>query len=145
MKNYGKIFKLTMWALIAISVVLLVLGFIIGFEANGGKLVDVMFYWTYAMIAIALIAVIVFGAWIGFKNNPKSIVKVGIALVVVVVVCGLAYLLAPGKPAVGMLDQPSAGTLKLTDTVLNLTYLAGGLAILSIIVGEIVTSVRNKK
>ena len=44
-----------------------------------------------------------------------------------------------------MLEQPSKSTLKLTDTILNLTYLVGGLTILSIIVGEIVAGIRNKK
>ena len=34
--------------------------------------------------------------------------------------------------------------LFITDTILNLTYLAGGLAILAIIVGEILSAVRNK-
>ena len=145
MKNYGKIFKLTMWVLLAISVVLLVLGFIAGWTNNDGKFVDILFFWTYAMLIIAVLAVVVVGAWIGFKNNPKSLVKIGIGLVGVVAVCAIAYLLAPGKEAVGMLDQPSHGTLKLTDTILNLTYFAGGLAILSIIVGEIVMAVRNKK
>ena len=145
MNNYSKIFKLIMWVLLAISVVLLVLGFAIGFEKNDAKLVDILFYWTYVMLIVAIIAVVIFGAWIGFKNNPKSLVKIGIGLVGVAVVCALAYLLAPGKEAVGMLDQPSHSTLKLTDTILNLTYFAGGLAILSIIVGEVVMAVRNKK
>ena len=40
---------------------------------------------------------------------------------------------------------PSAQQLKLTDTILTLTYLTGGAAILSIIVGEIVMAIRNKK
>ena len=48
-------------------------------------------------------------------------------------------------PAVGMAQQPSASTLKLTDTILNLTYLTGGVAIVSIIVGEVVKGIRNKR
>ena len=40
---------------------------------------------------------------------------------------------------------PTAGELKLTDTILNLTYFTGALAILSIIVGEIIKAVRSKK
>lgn len=146
MKNYSKIFKLIMLALLAISVVLLVLGFIVGFEKNDAKLVDVLFYWTYIMMAIAVVAVVCFGAWIGFKNEgAKMLKKLGIILVGVAAVCLLAYLLAAGKPAVGMLEQPSDSTLKLTDTILNLTYICGAGAILSIIVGEIVLAVRNKK
>ena len=134
-----------MLVLLVISVALVVWGFIVGFEANGAQATDVLFYWTYVMIAIAAIAVIVFGAIISFKNNPKSLVKLGIGLVAVAALCFVVYLISPGKPAMGMLEQPSAATLRLTDTVLNLTYIAGGLAIVAIIVGEIVMSVRNKK
>ena len=145
MKNYSKIFKLVMLVLLVISVALVIWGSIVGFESNGAKATDVLFYWTYAMIAIAAVVVILFGAFISFKNNPKSLIKLLIGLVAVVALCLVVYLISPGKPAMGMLEQPSAATLRLTDTVLNLTYLAGGLAILAIIVGEIVMSVRNKK
>lgn len=134
-----------MWALVIISVALLVWGFIVGFEANDGKATQVLLSWAYVMIAIAAIAVIVVGAVIGAKNNPKSLIKLGIGIVAIAVVCLIAYLLAAGKPAVGMIEQPDAATLKLTDTILNLTYFTGALAIIAIIVGEIVMSVRNKK
>lgn len=134
-----------MVGLIAISVILLVWGFVAGFESNGGKAVDVMFYWTYIMIALSLIAVVVFGVIISFKNNPKSIVKLGIGIVAVAAICFVVYLISPGKPAMGMLEQPDQATLRLTDTVLNLTYIAGVCAIIAIIAGEIVMSIRNKK
>lgn len=145
MKNYNKIFTVIMWLLIAISVVVLVCGFVIGFEANDGQLTDVMFYWTYIILGIALCAVVIFGAWIAFKNSPKNLLKAILLLIGAAVVCGIVYLVAPGKPAMGMLEQPSASTLKLTDTVLDLSYLLGGVAILAILVGEIYSSVRNKK
>ena len=77
-------------------------------------------------------------------NDPKSLLKLVVGIVVVAAVCGVAYLLAPASPAMGMLQQPSTGTLKLTDTILNLTYLAGGLAILSIIFAEIWSAIRSK-
>ena len=145
MKNYSKIFKWLMVGLIAISVILLIWGFVAGFESNGGKAVDVLFYWTYIMIALSLIAVVVFGVLISFKNDPKSIVKLGIGLVAIAAICFVVYLISPGKPAMGMLEQPDQATLRLTDTVLNLTYIAGVCAIIAIIAGEIVMSIRNKK
>ena len=134
-----------MWVLVIISVVLLVYGFLVGFESNGGSPVEVLLYWTYVMIALAAIAVIGFGAVISYKNNPKSIVKAVIGIVAIAAICFIVYLISPGKPAMGMLEQPSAATLRLTDTILNLTYISGGLAIIAIIAGEIVMSVRNKK
>ena len=145
MKNYAKIFKWMMLALIVISFVLLVIGFANGFEANGGKWTDVLLYWAYIMIGLTLVATIGVGLWVGIKNNPKMLVKLGIGLVAVVVVCLLAYLLAAGKPAMGMQVQPDAATLKLTDTILNLTYFVGVLAVIAIIVGEVRLAIVNKK
>ena len=145
MKNYNKLFKWLLVAMIVISVALLVWGFAVGFESNGGQAVDVLFYWAYIMIAFAAIAVIALGLIIGFKNNPKSIVKLLLGLVAVAAVCFVVYLISPGKPAMGMPTQPDQSTLRLTDTILNLTYIAGALAIVSIIVGEVVMSIRNKK
>ena len=145
MKNYAKIFKWMMLALIVISFVLLIVGFVKGFEANDGAWTDVLLYWAYIMIGVAIAATVVVGLCIGIKNDPKTLVKLGIGVVAVAVVCLLAYLLAAGKPAMGMLTQPDASTLKLTDTILNLTYFVGALAILAIIVGEVRLAITNKK
>ena len=145
MKNYAKIFKWMMLALIVISFLLLIIGFANGFEANDGTWTDVLLYWAYVMIGLAIVATVVIGLWIGIKNDPKMLIKVGIGAVVVVVVCAVAYLLAAGKPAMGMLTQPSASKLKLTDTILNLTYFVGVLAIIAIIAGEVRLTLINKK
>ena len=145
MKNYAKIFKWMMLALIVISFALLVIGFASGFEANDGAWTDVLLYWAYVMIGITLVATVVVGLWIGIKNDPKMLVKVGIGAAAVVVVCLVAYLLAAGKPAMGLLTQPDAVYLKLTDTILNLTYFVGALAVIAIIVGEVRLTMVNKK
>ena len=56
----------------------------------------------------------------------------------------LAWLLAPGTPAVGYLGEPvSDGTLKLTDTILNLTYLLFGGSIVALIAGWIIGATRK--
>ena len=141
----NKIFKLGLWVLMIISVAILIWGFIVGFESNSGKAVEVLLYWAYVMIAIAALSWIAVGAFISFKNNPKSIVKLGIGILAVAAICFVVYLISPGKPAMGMLEQPDHATLRLTDTVLNLTYIAGVCAIIAIIAGEIVMSIRNKK
>ena len=146
MKNYSKAFKILMWVLVIVSVGILAFGSVDGFERNGGRNTDILLYWAYAMLGITLVSVIVVGAVISFKNNPKSIVKLLIGLVAVAAICFVAYLLAPGKPAVGLAEEnmPTHATLVLTDTLLNLTYFAGGVAILAIIVGEIRMSLRKK-
>lgn len=130
--------------LIVVSVVLLVMGFAAGWKEGN---VDTLLGWTYCMVGLALAAVIIVSLIVGAANDPKSLVKLGLGLVVVAVVCFVAYLIAPGSPAVNLtsMDQPSAATLKLTDTILYLTYFAGILAVVAIIVGEIRLAITNKK
>ena len=130
MKNYAKIFKWMMLALIVISFALLVIGFASGFEANDGAWTDVLLYWAYVMIVITLVATVIVGLWISIKNNPKLNVKFFIGVAAFVVVGTVAYLLAEDK---------------FTDTILNLTYLVGALAIIAIIVGEVRLTMVNKK
>ena len=147
MKNFNKFFKLLMWALVIISVVLLVWGFVAGFEANDGRAVEVLLYWAYIILGIAVAAVVIVGLIISAKNDPKSLVRLGIGLLAIAAICFVAYLLAPGKMPVQWNNAklPTATDLKLADTILNLTYFTGALAVLSIVVGEIVMSIRNKK
>jgi hypothetical protein len=135
-----------MIALIAVSVILLVLGFVKGFEANDGRGVENLLRWAYVMLGLAVFAAIIVSAVVSFINNPKSVVKLLIGLVAVAAVCFVVYLVSKGNPAVGLtVDQPSAQTLKLTDTILNLTYLVGGVAIASIVLGEVISAIRNRK
>jgi hypothetical protein len=103
-----------------------------------------LLYCTYAFAAIALFAVLLGVLVIGGLNNPKSLLKILAGLVAVAAIAAVAYVLAPGTPAVGYLGEPvSDGTLKLTDTILNLTYFTFGVAILSLVVGWIVGATRK--
>lgn len=141
----NKIFKWGLVALIVISVALLVWGFIVGFEANDAKAVDVLLNWAYIMLGLALFAWIVIGLIVSVKNDPKSLVKMGITLVGIVAVVAVAYFLAKGNPVPGAAVTATPGDLKLTDTILNLTLIAGVGAVLAIIVGEIRLAISNKK
>ena len=147
MKSYNKIFKWAMVLLIIVSVALLVWGFATGWDKGNVATVDALLGWTYIMVGLAVAAVVIVGLVIGTINNPKSLIKIGIGLVAVAVVCFIAYLIAPGDPALNLttMDQPSDSMLKLTDTILYLTYFAGIVAVLSIVVGEIRLAITNKK
>ena len=132
-----------MLALILVSVGLLIWGFAKGFAGNA---VDVLLYWTYIMLGLAVFSWVVIGLIVGTKNDPKSLVKIGIVILGVAVLCFIAFLLAKGNPAMAYNGpEVSAGTLKLTDTILNLTYIVGGAAILAIIVGEVRLAIASKK
>lgn len=137
-----------MLVLILVSVGLLVWGSVVGFTTNNGKAVDVLFYWAYVMVGLAVASWVLVGLVLMAKNNPKSLVKVGIVLVVAAALAFVAYLLAPGNPAVGRENVSPAdtlATLKLTDTVLNLTYFASAAAVVAIIIGEIRLAIINRK
>lgn len=142
---YAKVIKYLMWVLLLVSVAVSIYGFAVGFESNDAQPVDVVLYWAYALVGIAVVSAVLVSVVINALNNPKSLIRLGIVLLAAAVVIGGAYLLAPGSPAVGLVsaELPSAGTLKLTDTILNLTYLACGVAVLSVVVGEIVALFRK--
>ena len=148
MKKYGLIIKIIELVLIVISVAILVWGFVKGFPAqvaDDNGTVDPLLYWTYIMLGLALVAVLLVGLFIAIKNNPKVLVRYGLILLGIAALCLVCYLLAKGNPAIGLTtDQPDFMTLKLTDSVLNLTYIVGAASILAIIFGEVVMAIRNK-
>ena len=144
----NKFFKILMLVLILVSVGLLMWGSVVGFTTNDGQAVDVLFYWAYVMVGLAVASWVLVGLVLMAKNNPKSLVKVGIVLVVAAALAFVAYLLAPGNPAVGRENVSPAdtlATLKLTDTVLNLTYFASAAAVVAIIIGEVRLAIINRK
>ena len=142
--KYDKIIKWVLVALFILGVIFSFYGFAVGFEANGNAPVDNMLYCAYAYAAIAILAVVFGVVVIGGINNPKTLLKLALGVVAIVVIIAGAYFLAPGTPAVGYLGTPvSDGTLKLTDTILNLTYLLFGGAILALIAGWIIGATRK--
>ena len=142
--KYEKIIKWVLAALFVLGVVFSFYGFAVGFETNGNAPVDTMLYCAYAYAAIAILAVVFGVVVIGGINNPKTLLKLFIGLVAIAVIIAGAYFLAPGTPAVGYLGEPvSDGTLKLTDTILNLTYLLFGGSIVALIAGWIIGATRK--
>jgi hypothetical protein len=142
MKKFERYFSILMWALIVVSIAILVWGFSVDFTQAA---VDTLLRWAYVMVGIALFSVIVIGIIVAAGDNPKGLIKGAIGVVGIAAIVCVVYFLSSGSPAVGLtVDQPEAGTLKLTDTVLNLTYLAGTLAVLAIVAGEIASAIRNK-
>ena len=142
--KYEKIIKWVLAVLFVVGIVFSFYGFAVGFESNGNAPVGNILYCAYAFAAITILAVVFGVVVIGGMNNPKSLIKLFLGLVVIAGIVAVAYVFAPGTPAVGYLGTPvSDGTLKLTDTVLNLTYLLFGAAILSLVVGWIVGATRK--
>ncbi|MCR4844697.1 MAG: hypothetical protein K5843_06900 [Bacteroidales bacterium] len=148
--KYAKIFKIVLWVLMILSVAVLLWGMFKGYPdtvAQDNGTVDPLLYWAYIVLGIALASVICVGLYVTATTNPKGLIKIGIAVVGAAVLFGVCYLLASGAPAIGYsgATPPTATELKMTDTILNLAYLVGGAAILSIICGEVLMTIRNKK
>ena len=142
--KYEKIVKWVLAALFAVGVVFSFYGFVVGFESNGNAPVDNMLYCAYAFALTTILAVVFGVVVIGGLNNPKSLLKLLLGIVVIAAVVAGAYFLAPGTPAVGYLGEPvSDGTLKLTDTILNLTYLLCGGSILALVAGTLITTFKK--
>ena len=142
--KYEKIIKWLLLALFIVGAVFSFYGFAVGFDSNADAPVDNMLYCAYIYAGIAILAVLIGVVVIGGINNPKTLVKLLAGIVVIAAIIAVAYVLAPGTPAVGYLGEPVSNmTLKLTDTMLNLTYLLCGGAILSLIVGAIVSATRK--
>ena len=142
--KYEKIIKWVLAVLFVVGVVFSFYGFAVGFESNGNAPVDNMLYCAYAFAAIAILAVLLGVVVIGGINNPKSLLKLFIGLLAIAAVVAVAYILAPGTPAVGYLGDPvSDGALKLTDTILNLTYFLFGGALLALVAGWIIGAIRK--
>ena len=140
--NYIKVIKVILLCFLLVSVVISLYAAVKGFNDLS---VDLLFYWTYAMIAVAVLAIIFVAGAIGIKNDKKFLWKLLAIAGGTIVVCTAVYFLSPGAPAVGLAQQPSDITLKLTDTVLNLTYLISAVAILAVVVGEVSKAIRNKR
>ena len=142
--KYEKIIKWVLVALFVVGVVFSFYGFAVGFESNGNAPVDNILYCAYAFAAVAIAAVLFGVLVIGGMNNPKSLLKLLLGVVAIAAVVAVAYVLAPGTPAVGYLGEPvSGGTLKLTDTILNLTYFLFGGAVVALVVGWVVGATRK--
>ena len=140
--KFETIVKITLWVLMIVSTAITVWGYAVGFNDAS---VNTLLYWAYALVVVGIAAAVLFGIAISAINNPKNLLKMLIELVVVVVVVGAVYLLSSGAPAMGYVGKEvSPMTLKLTDTVLNLTYILCAVAILAIVGGGIYNAIRNK-
>ncbi len=135
-----------MIVLMLVGVALTIYGYSTGFLVNEGAPVDYIFYWSYLMLVIGIVAMLIVGLVISAINDPKNLIKIGVYLLAAAVVIGVVYFTASGTPAMGLLgQQPSDTVLKLTDTILNLCYLLAGVAGLVILGGVVYTSIIKNK
>ena len=135
----NKIFKITGWVLGILGIVFGILAFV-----NEGSSVDLLLRYTYFLFFAAVVIWIGLAIFIAGRNNPKNLLKAAGVVVGVTALVVLAYVLSAGAPALNVKTQPTPQWLKLTDTMLLLTYVLGGAAIIAIIVGAVRDAINNK-
>ena len=135
----NKIFKITGWVLGLLGIVFGILAFV-----NEGSSVDLLLRYTYFLFFAAVVIWIGLAILIAGRNNPKNQLKAAGVVVGVTALVVLAYVLSAGAPALNVKTQPTPQWLKLTDTMLLLTYVLGGAAIIAIIVGAVRDAINNK-
>ena len=135
----SKFTKYLLYVLFAVSLV-----FIIGFFDNQDAMLDSFLYYTYALVAIALVAAFIL-PMIKLFSNPKGLKKMLLFLLIAVVLIGVSYALASSEPLVVKINiEASENALKLTDAGLILTYILSAFAFLAILLGGVVKMVRNR-
>ena len=135
----NKIFKITGWVLGLLGIVFGILAFV-----NEGSSVDLLLRYTSFLFFAAVVIWIGLAIFIAGRNNPKNLLKAAGVVVGVAALVVLAYVLSAGAPALNVKTQPTPQWLKLTDTMLLLTYVLGGAAIIAIIVGAVRDAINNK-
>ena len=135
----NKIFKITGWVLGLLGIVFGILALV-----NEGSSVDLLLRYTYFLFFAAVVIWIGLAIFIAGRNNPKNLLKAAGVVVGIAVLVVLAYVLSAGAPALNVKTQPTPQWLKLTDTMLLLTYVLGGAAIIAIIVGAVRDAINNK-
>lgn len=140
----NKLAKITLFALMAVSLVMTVLYYI----NIGGDNVEGWTYafldLAYAILALAIVLIIALPI-LTFRQRKTNFKSVILILVGTVVVLGGAYLLAPATPVVlpsGAVHEGSP--VKLTETGLLVTYLLLGVALISIVGGSVFNVLRKK-
>ena len=133
MKNISKIIG---WVLGILGIVLGIWCLTKGEASNEGP-VNLLLRYSYFLLIAAVVVLLGLAIIQTARNNPKGLLKALCVIVGVAALVAIAYALASSDPIVSLKKQPDAGTLKLTDTIMKLTYILGGAAILSIIFGVI--------
>ena len=106
---------------------------------------DIMLYWAYILLAVTVVALILFAIFGFFKNlktSPKSALGGLLVLVAIVAILGISYALGSGEllniPGYDGSDNNPA-TLKMTDMWIYSMYLMLSLSIGAMIISPLLS------
>ncbi len=144
--KFANIARYFLWALMAVSLVLVVIFFLGGFvEGTQGTssaepvITETILKWAYLLLGIAAVFTVVFPL-IFIASNLKSAKRLGIVVIIGAVLIFICYQLADDQ-VLNLIQYSGPDnvprTLKIVDTFLILTYILGAGAILSILYSAI--------
>ena len=108
------------------------------------NMLDGLLGWTYILLFAAIILVFVLSV-INMAGNPKALKRTGFVLILSIVLIVVSYVLASGDPvAANLATEPTAGELKMTDTLLILTYLLMAGSFIALIWGGAKKLIQNR-
>ena len=107
-----------------------------GWELLVWNRVDIALVWAYILILLTALAAVVFPL-ISVLSNPKGLIRLAMVLVGAAVLVLVSYFMASGTP-LDIIGYTGTGnsdpsTLKMVDTVLFVTYILFGMALVSIL------------
>ena len=144
--KFANIARYFLWALMAVSLVLVGIfffgGFVEGTEGTSSAeplITETILRWAYVLLIIAGILALVFPL-IFISGNLQSLKRLGIVVVIGAVLIFISYQLADDQ-VLNLIQYTGPdnvpGTLKIVGTFLIFTYILGAAAILSIIYSSI--------
>lgn len=137
-----KLAKILEWILLGLSLVLLVAFFVMPHDVASDPAVNLFIVWAYVLLFAAIALVVVFLLKDVFSSK-KSLVSFLLLLVGIVVLIAASYFLAKGGE-VATSAPYTEQVSKLSDTVLNLTYIMFGASVLALIVTGVMNAIRNR-
>ena len=136
--------NLLTYVIMAISAVITVY-FMLDTSMEGGR-VGPYLVWAYILLGSAILLILVLPLF-NIVSNPKALKKMAINVGFIVVVLGLAFLLASSAQTTvteAMPEPPSAFTMKLTDAGLKAAYFLFSGSLLAILFGAVLGVIRNR-
>jgi len=132
----NKILQFVLYALLAVSTVLFVI-----FYATGEDMTNTVARWSYILMGIAILLIIVFPI-VHFIKNPKSALQVLGVLLIFAIIYGISYLFASGSIDGTIYEKLdiSQGISRFIGSCIITTYIFAGLAVLSIVVFGIINA-----
>ena len=132
----NKILQFVLYAFLAVSTVLFVI-----FYIKGESMTDTVAYWSYILVGIAVLLIIIFPI-INFIKHPKSALQFLGVVLVFAILYGISYMFASGSIEGNIYEKLdiTEGVSRFIGTCMITTYVFGALAILSIIVFGIINA-----